>query len=126
LQPKRKIERGNEPLSPVSLASPDEDATTQKRRKRNRVAAAKCREKAKKGMDELQQRERDLLQQNKMLNMQLCSLRNEVIELKSEILRHSKCDNECIQQYIQKAAGKIGGRPSRDTSCGSPVALTAR
>ncbi|RWA05730.1 hypothetical protein EKO27_g9381 [Xylaria grammica] len=92
--------------SPVSLTSPHGGPATQKKRNRNRLAAAKCRKKAKRGVDELQQRERDLLRDNKMLNAQACLLREEVLHLKTEILRHNKCDNDYIRQYIQKIDGQ--------------------
>ncbi|KAI3320439.1 hypothetical protein HD806DRAFT_538275 [Xylariaceae sp. AK1471] len=122
---KREGEKGVEPLSPVSPESPDEGPTSQKKRKRNRVAAAKCRKKAKRGLDELQQRERDLLSENRLLSVQACVLRDEVIELRNEILRHSKCDNNYIQQYIQRAAEQVGGAPSKDSTGAIPVVLSA-
>ncbi|KAI8626065.1 hypothetical protein F5Y19DRAFT_231392 [Xylariaceae sp. FL1651] len=109
LPPNGEIEKCKRPSSPVSPVSPDEGPATQKKRIRNRLAAVKCRKKAKRGLDELQQRERDLLRENKLLNAQACALRNEVIELKTEILRHSKCDNEVIQKYISHTAEQIGG-----------------
>ncbi|RYP47996.1 hypothetical protein DL768_006043 [Monosporascus sp. mg162] len=59
-----------------------------------RRAAAKCRQKAKRSVSELQNRERELLQQNRYLTAHAGSLREEVINLKNEILRHSHCDSD--------------------------------
>ncbi|RYP06999.1 hypothetical protein DL764_002822 [Monosporascus ibericus] len=70
-------------------------------------AAAKCRQKAKQSVSELQNRERELLQQNRYLTAHAGSLREEVINLKNEILRHSHCDSDVIQAYINKAAREI-------------------
>ncbi|KAK7743431.1 hypothetical protein SLS62_010575 [Diatrype stigma] len=76
-------------------------------RERNRVAAAKCRQKAKQSVSELQSRERELLQQNRFLTAHVGNLREEVLSLKNEILRHSQCDSDVIQTYINKAAREI-------------------
>ncbi|RYP32904.1 hypothetical protein DL767_004994 [Monosporascus sp. MG133] len=60
------------------------------------LAAAKCRQKAKQSVSELQNRERELLQQNRYLTAHAGSLREEVINLKNEILRHSHCDSDLV------------------------------
>ncbi|KAI1418771.1 hypothetical protein F5Y12DRAFT_789603 [Xylaria sp. FL1777] len=117
LEPPKDIEWNNGSLSPVSTVNPRGGPTTQKKRNRNRLAAAKCRRKAKRGVDELQQRERDLLRENKMLNAQACLLREEVLQLKTEILRHNKCDNDYISQYIQRSARQVGIVPAEDSTC---------
>ncbi|KAI0486331.1 hypothetical protein F4859DRAFT_511325 [Xylaria cf. heliscus] len=73
-------------------------------RERNRVAARKCRQKAKRNVAGLQQRERELSQQNKVLHDYVSSLREEILDLKTEILRHSDCNSGIIQNYIANAA----------------------
>ncbi|KAI1114760.1 hypothetical protein F5Y14DRAFT_450618 [Nemania sp. NC0429] len=73
-------------------------------REKNRVAARKCRQKAKDNAVELQRRERELRQQNKMLLGYVGSLREEILDLKDEILRHSDCGSGVIQNYIASAA----------------------
>ncbi|KAI1356751.1 hypothetical protein F5Y01DRAFT_3092 [Xylaria sp. FL0043] len=73
-------------------------------RERNRVAARKCRQKAKKNFAGLQQREKELSQRNKVLRSHVGGLRDQILDLKNEILRHSACDNSVIQDYIAKAA----------------------
>ncbi|KAI0404896.1 hypothetical protein F4802DRAFT_615307 [Xylaria palmicola] len=73
-------------------------------RERNRVAARKCRQKAKQNIAGLQRREKELGQQNRMLQSYVSSLRDEILDLKTEILRHSTCNNAVIQTYISNAA----------------------
>lgn len=94
---------GDESSPPVPT-SPDNIPPIRKKRTRNRLAAARCRKKAKRGVDELQQRERDLLRENKMLGAEAYHLREELLLLKCEILRHSACGNDYIHHYIQSAA----------------------
>ncbi|KAI0876629.1 hypothetical protein GGS24DRAFT_208702 [Hypoxylon argillaceum] len=116
-----KMEKGDESSSPMS-SSPHNGPKTRTKRTRNRLAAAKCRKKAKRGVDELQQKEQDLLRENKMLSAEAGLLREEVLQLKCEILRHSACDNDYIRHYIQNAAGQIGKAPHEMSTCGiSPV-----
>ncbi|KAI1775651.1 hypothetical protein F4818DRAFT_384440 [Hypoxylon cercidicola] len=73
-------------------------------RERNRVAAHKCRQKAKQSTSVLQERERELGSQNRILHEHADSLRDEILDLKNEILKHSHCDSEVIQSYIARAA----------------------
>ncbi|KAI1360996.1 hypothetical protein F5Y08DRAFT_315959 [Xylaria arbuscula] len=108
LQPLKEATLHDGMLSPVSPRSPEGVQTDQKKRNRNRLAAAKCRRKAKRGVDELQEKERDLLRENKMLTAQADALRVEVLQLKTEIFRHGKCDNKCISNYIEKHPHTFG------------------
>ncbi|KAI0135140.1 hypothetical protein F4814DRAFT_443962 [Daldinia grandis] len=105
---------GGDQLSPPSPAcsfnaSADHmpPAKHRRNRERNRVAAHKCRQKAKQSMSELQIRERELSQQNRILQQHACSLRDEILDLKNEILKHSNCDSEIIQNYITRAARDV-------------------
>ncbi|KAI1201219.1 hypothetical protein F5X97DRAFT_320586 [Nemania serpens] len=102
LVPVNELER-DESMPPIPT-SPETVPTIRKKRTRNRLAAARCRKKAKRGVDELQQRERDLLRENKMLGAEAYLLREELLLLKCEVLRHSACDNDYIRHYIQSAA----------------------
>ncbi|KAI1313726.1 hypothetical protein F5Y03DRAFT_390025 [Xylaria venustula] len=120
LETLQEMEWTNGALLPVSPSSPKESPTPQQKRNRNRLAAAKCRKKAKRGVDELQQRERDLLRENKMLSAQAGLLREEVLQLKTEILRHNKCDNDFISQYIRKTAKQVGVVPDENADCEAP------
>ncbi|KAI0385892.1 hypothetical protein F5Y04DRAFT_159389 [Hypomontagnella monticulosa] len=85
----------------ASMAAPPKN---RRNRERNRVAAHKCRQKAKQSMSDLQTRERQLSQQNRALQEHAVTLRDEILDLKNEILRHSSCDSDVIQNYIARAA----------------------
>ncbi|KAI1107954.1 hypothetical protein F4804DRAFT_5344 [Jackrogersella minutella] len=76
-------------------------------RERNRMAAHKCRQKAKQSMTVLQERERELGHQNRLLQEHAGSLREEILDLKNEILRHSDCNSDIIQNYIARAARDV-------------------
>lgn len=58
-------------------------------------------------MSELQAREVELSAQNRMLQDHAVSLRDEILDLKNEILRHSSCDSDIIQNYIVRAARDV-------------------
>lgn len=105
------------PISPLSLSSPilsitspEDDHTQPQRRRRdmNRVAAARCRKKAKKRSDELQELGQNLFRTNKILHIEVKDLREEVLSLKKDILVHGRCDSAVIQRYIQGAAERAG------------------
>ncbi|TRX97765.1 hypothetical protein FHL15_001520 [Xylaria flabelliformis] len=76
----------------------------ERQREKNRVAARKCRQKTKQNVAGLRRREKELGQQNKVLVSCVRSLREEILDLKTEILKHSNCDNVIIQKYIANAA----------------------
>ncbi|KAI0203949.1 hypothetical protein F4808DRAFT_393787 [Astrocystis sublimbata] len=90
--------------SAISMQEESELPDIVQHRERNRVAARKCRQKAKSNIAGLQRRERGLSQQNKILLGCVNSLREEVLDLKTEILRHSDCKSGIIQNYIANAA----------------------
>ncbi|KAK7969594.1 bZIP transcription factor [Apiospora saccharicola] len=79
----------------------------ERNREKNRLAASKCREKSKKYVDELRERERELAAQRASLSQHAASLREEVLWLKNEILRHGDCNCEFIQNYLATAARQI-------------------
>ncbi|KAI1735064.1 hypothetical protein F4680DRAFT_453303 [Xylaria scruposa] len=114
LELKRETGRDKKSLFPVLPTSLDEGPRPQMRhirnmkRTRNTLSAARSRTRAKRGEDVLQQRERDLLRDNRMLKSEIGFLREEVLQLKYEILRHGNCKNDYIYNYIQKAARQIG------------------
>ncbi|KAI1434556.1 hypothetical protein GGR50DRAFT_695057 [Xylaria sp. CBS 124048] len=88
----------------VGMEESVERPEVKQHRERNRVAARKCRQKAKKNVADLQRRERDLGRRNRMLLGCVSSLREEILVLKNEILRHSDCNSNVIQNYIANAA----------------------
>ncbi|KAI1859867.1 hypothetical protein JX265_010316 [Neoarthrinium moseri] len=104
-------------LSPESMRSPNDDddgagrrtshAEPQGRnREKNRMAASRCREKSKKLVDDLKKRERDLTAEKKVLKDCVAGLKDEVLSLKHEILRHGNCNCKYIENYLNTAAAK--------------------
>lgn len=91
----------------VEAEPTDRNDKTRTYRERNRIAAHKCRQKSKKGVQELQQQERDLAEQNKVLTAHVGHLKNEVLGLKNEILNHGNCEDQLIQHYIAESAKKL-------------------
>ncbi|EQB49517.1 hypothetical protein CGLO_11142 [Colletotrichum gloeosporioides Cg-14] len=76
-------------------------------RVRNRAAAKRCREKTKQYELDLAAKEQDIAQERIYLDACVTALRNEVLDLKSQILQHSDCDCEIIQGYIARAASGV-------------------
>ncbi|KAI5927655.1 hypothetical protein F4810DRAFT_706399 [Camillea tinctor] len=107
-QPPRRLDSvSSSGASPAESSASHSTQKCKRDRERNRVAAHKCRQKAKHNVDELQKRERELSQRNKILVDHAGCLREEILGLKTEILRHSSCNSEIIQNYIAKAARDI-------------------
>ena len=78
-----------------------EDAKRSKFLERNRVAASKCRQKKKEWTQNLENRARELQKDNNQLRMIMDSCRQEILFLKGEVLKHSQCDCEAIQNFIK-------------------------
>ena len=72
---------------------------------RNRVAASKCRQKKKEWTSNLETRARELQKNNSSLRMMLGSLKDEVLWLKGEMLKHTSCGCEQIQSLMKQRAG---------------------
>lgn len=91
------------------MSSPDTcaSAKTPRSREANRLAAAKCRRKSRKSVSKLQERERCLVLENRRLIASATQLRDEVLNLKTEILGHGDCDSDVIKAYIDNAARKM-------------------
>ncbi|ETS86607.1 hypothetical protein PFICI_00435 [Pestalotiopsis fici W106-1] len=76
-------------------------------KQKNRAAAARCREKTRHYADELRGRERDLSSKKEFLTACVADLRDEILALKNEILRHSDCNCDYIQKYLTAAANQV-------------------
>ncbi len=85
--------------------SKPEDVKRSKFLERNRVAASKCRQKKKEWTQNLENRGRELQKNNNMLRMDVESLRQEVLFLKGEMLKHSNCDCSQIQEFMKAGSG---------------------
>lgn len=95
-----------------SVAASDEPPEKQeaKRKKfleRNRVAASKCRQKKKAWMQELESDAREAQTNSKHLKMAVTLLREEILRLKNELLKHNTCDCTPIRQYLSQEAAKL-------------------
>lgn len=90
---------------PASTFATDPKADTVKRQRdlqKNRVAATKCRSKKKLYIQQLQSRFEDLSLAKRELQCQVQMLRNGLISLKEELVRHARCGDEPITSYIEK------------------------
>lgn len=88
----------------------ESDVSDQKRRKfleRNRVAASKCRQKKKQWMQELETNARKAQSDSKHLHGMVGILREELLRLKGELLKHSSCGCEQISTYLLNEATKV-------------------
>ena len=90
--------------SPIDGDHPD-DIRRSKFLERNRVAASKCRQKKKEWTSNLETRARDLQKHNSSLRMMLGSLKDELLFLKSELLKHTSCGCDQIQSLLKQRAG---------------------
>ncbi|KAI1418805.1 hypothetical protein F5Y12DRAFT_781117 [Xylaria sp. FL1777] len=106
---------GNQTTSPISDASISTVSAIGMKRAKNKAAAAKCRKKTKHEVAQLQEWESCLHQRNKVLSEEVNGLREEVFQLKSDILRHGRCNDDLIDNYLQQAALHYGDQDSRRT-----------
>ncbi|KAH4176859.1 hypothetical protein HBH43_044740 [Parastagonospora nodorum] len=92
---------------------------------KNRVAAHKCRQRKKEYINGLEDRAREFSSKNKALKENVAMLREEVLELKNEVLRHAGCGFWAVDQYLARCAGDLlgmevpmqtGGRSMNQTS----------
>lgn len=74
---------------------------------RNRVAASKCRLKKKQWMQELETNARKAQSDSKHLHGMVGILREELLRLKGELLKHSSCGCEQISTYLLNEAAKV-------------------
>lgn len=74
---------------------------------RNRAAAHKCRQRKKDWADKLQEHMRELQTRNRDLNVSVHVLRNELLSVKAEVLRHGNCNFPLIKEYINNAASHV-------------------
>ncbi|KAF9773054.1 hypothetical protein IL306_009184 [Fusarium sp. DS 682] len=71
---------------------------------RNRLAATKCRHRKRDEALALASREERLADQHRKLSSHFNDLKEELYQLKTEVLRHSDCECAPIQQYIANEA----------------------
>jgi hypothetical protein len=76
---------------------------------KNRVAAHKCRQRKKEYINGLEGRAREYSAKNKALKDNVALLREEVLELKNEVLRHAGCNFWAVDEYLARCAGDLLG-----------------
>ncbi|KAI9816785.1 MAG: hypothetical protein M1827_001430 [Pycnora praestabilis] len=109
----------------TSICQPEaeglEDAKRSKFLERNRVAASKCRQKKKEWTGNLESRARDLQNNKNQLALMVGSLRDEVLFLKSQLLKHSNCNCSRIRDYLDHEVTNLSRPCSTSFAAASPV-----
>lgn len=120
----RKGSRGHNKDEEAS--EPEEDAKREKFLERNRVAASKCRQKKKEWTNGLEDRLRHLQAENTHLKSFTATLREEVLTLKGEMLKHQSCGCHGIRNYLANQASNLAyrqqPRPGQEGSQYAPLA----
>ncbi|KAF3031597.1 hypothetical protein E8E12_002210 [Didymella heteroderae] len=123
--PKRK--RGRPKSQPVMIEAYTAEgypfqvsSARQSHLEKNRVAAHKCRQRKKEYIGSLEGRAREFSAKNKALKENVALLREEVLSLKNEVLRHAGCGFWAVDEYLARCAGDLLGmdvpQPSRTHS----------
>lgn len=73
------------------------------------MAAHKCRQRKKEYVQTLEARARDASTTNRQLRMTVAALKEEVLELKNEVLNHATCGFWGIDQYLTQRTGDLVG-----------------
>ncbi|KAI2609085.1 uncharacterized protein GGS25DRAFT_522265 [Hypoxylon fragiforme] len=74
---------------------------------RNRVAATKCRQKKKEWVSDLEGTRFGLESQNNHLQMEYSSLKNEITQIKSQLMEHATCNDPNIDKWIENEAKRF-------------------
>jgi len=96
--------------SKASRDTDEQNAQEAKRRRfleRNRVAASKCRQKKKEWMQNLEETARNAQNNSKYLQAAVVQLKDELLLLKQELLKHHGCDCTKIRTYLMQEAEKV-------------------
>ncbi|KAL8669577.1 MAG: hypothetical protein Q9168_005832 [Polycauliona sp. 1 TL-2023] len=107
----RKNGRPSKSSSTGQASSSADEVRRSKFLERNRVAASKCRQKKKEWTQGLETRARNLQKENNSLRMMLSSMRDEMLFIKSEMLKHTTCGCEQIQSWVDSDQGSLSNSP---------------
>ncbi|KAF2703839.1 hypothetical protein K504DRAFT_463268 [Pleomassaria siparia CBS 279.74] len=114
--PKRKRGRPKSVPQPQSIEAYSQEGfpfpvsnARQSHLEKNRVAAHKCRQRRKEYIDGLEARGREASVKNKILKENVALLREEVLGLKNEVLRHAGCNFWAVDEYLARCAGDLLG-----------------
>jgi len=92
---------GTPPLSPINMES-QERIKAERKRLRNRVAASKCRRRKLERISRLEDKVKELKEQNTQLSTTATKLRDQVCQLKQSVMEHVK--NGCQVMLAQQLA----------------------
>jgi len=92
---------GTPPLSPINMES-QERIKAERKRLRNRVAASKCRRRKLERISRLEDKVKELKEQNAQLSTTASKLRDQVCQLKQSVMEHVK--NGCQVMLAQQLA----------------------
>jgi len=87
---------------------------------KNRVAAHKCRQRKKEYINGLEGRAREYSSRNKALKEDVAMLRDQVLGLKNEVLRHAGCGFWAVDEYLARCAGDLLGMEAPRTMPRNP------
>ncbi|KAK7178058.1 bZIP transcription factor [Paraphaeosphaeria sporulosa] len=76
---------------------------------KNRIAAHRCRQRKKEYISGLEARARESSPKNRVLRANVALLREEVLSLKNEVLRHASCGFWAVDEYLSRCAGDLLG-----------------
>jgi len=100
----KRMRKDSEERDPVDR---DEDGMggdkKEKYRQKNRLAAAKCREKKKESIEDIEVKHRKLSAMNSYLKNQVQDLRGELTGLRSHALNHQDCNCQVLRYNINQA-----------------------
>lgn len=102
--PPDPLRAGPSSQQPTTLTPPPQPDP----RARNRQAANRCRAKSKVAVAELEATERAMGAEHQALTQTARSLRDEVLQLKNQLLMHGNCQDDLIQQYLANSARMVG------------------
>lgn len=124
----KRIRKNAAPLDSPDGQLADPNSPEQQRRskflERNRVAASKCRQKKKQWIDKTEAQARELQSQNNSLLMLVDSLKNEVLFLRGEMVRHMGCKGTNIKTFIEDEAESFGDALYADQQYQKDLGLT--
>ncbi|MBE7181110.1 MAG: bZIP transcription factor [Terriglobus roseus] len=118
----RKARKGYKATTKEEEDDTDGEMKRERFLERNRVAASKCRMKKKEWTSDLESQARDLAAANAQLNACALALKEEVLFLKSECLKHTDCGCDRIRQYLDRSiagmnpSGVLGMMPPGSSS----------
>lgn len=95
-----------------TAAKADGDQKRTRFLERNRVAASKCRQKKKEWTTNIEVQARELQTDKNQLSLIVASLKEEVLWLKGELLKHTDCGCERIRQYLDQEAANLSSPKS--------------